>query len=500
MERRYDNNPWADKLSQVTLPDGGEAWKAMELLLDKEMPVGKQRDKRRWILLLLLLLLLIGVCNCPGRGRLFGDRPVAPVEQEAKDLPENAGGGLPERANGDRREHVGGDTLGYADRGIAGHDGPGTEEKGRGIGGKGRTAGGKGQATGGKGQAMGGKGQSIVGKGRGAGRKGSGVLRGHRGKIAGRFSGDLVSRGGGVSGGDSVSPGDGISGGDSVSHGGGVSGSDSVSSGNSVPGKDSTLFTKKATSKKDSLQKASAKPAPKPAEEKEQKEKGWWTAGIGLNQFFTVGGQQASQYNSGGISGTLGDYIPVPVIQYHFNRKFYLQLEAQFNSPQYTKKDLVISRPPLDSLSPVQKRQSTVFIKKLFYFNLPLSIHYNVYRGLNLGAGLQFSRLSNGFGLYQDQYLNSSTGGIDTTTAVAKSVKGDSLYKRIKTDELRFLFDASYTWKHFIFGIRYNQALSKFINVQITPGEVTQGRNSSLQLYMRYILWDNRKKPADLTK
>jgi len=468
MERRYDINPWADKLSQVSLPDVGEAWKGMEMLLDKEMPVERKRDKRRWFLLILLLLLLIGVCNCPGRGRILGDRSVAPAPQGDKGLPARTGGGLPDHGGEGQSDHggeghpdhMGRDTLVYADKGIPGYDGRGTEEYGQGSKEKGR---------------------GTDRKNRGRGGKEGGGSPGHRDKIVSRkrTHDHLLKQG---------EPGEeapktGSAFGDTV-----------------IKQKRTDTLSGDGVPRKGSVNKTSAKPTPKPAEEKKQKEKGWWTVGIGLNQFFTVGGQQASGYNSGGISGTLGDYIPVPVVQYHFNRKFYLQLEAQLNSPQYTKKDLVISRPPLDSLSPVQKRQSTVFIKKLFYFNLPLSIHYNVYRGLNLGAGLQFSRLSNGFGLYQDQYLNSSTGSVDTTTAVAKSVKGDSLYKRIKTDEFRFLFDASYTWKHFIFGMRYNQALSKFINVRITPGEITQGRNSSLQLYMRYILWDNRKKSVDLTK
>ena len=69
MEGRQHNNLWAEKLSQVSLPDNGAAWLAMEALLDKEMPEGWIRDRRRWLLLVFLLLLLIGVCNCPGRGR-----------------------------------------------------------------------------------------------------------------------------------------------------------------------------------------------------------------------------------------------------------------------------------------------------------------------------------------------------------------------------------------------------------------------------------------------
>ncbi|HXB90715.1 MAG TPA: hypothetical protein VNU72_00435, partial [Puia sp.] len=70
-ERNRYNNLWADKLQEVSVPDVGEAWMSMELILDKEMPLARVKDRRRWLLLILLLLLLIGVCNCPGTGRWF---------------------------------------------------------------------------------------------------------------------------------------------------------------------------------------------------------------------------------------------------------------------------------------------------------------------------------------------------------------------------------------------------------------------------------------------
>ena len=218
--------------------------------------------------------------------------------------------------------------------------------------------------------------------------------------------------------------------------------------------------------------------------------------GIGLNQFFTVGGQQASSFNSGGITGTLGDYIPVPMGRYYFNPKLYVQLEAQINTPQYTKKNLVAVSTPVDSIGATVGGatitvQKTVSINKLFYFNIPVSLHYTVLDHLDLGAGLQYSRLTNGVGVFNSNY---NTGGADSLSTQTKSVKGDSAYKEIKTHEFRFLVDANYTWQHFIFGIRYNQALSKFIHVEVSPGQITQARNSSLQLYLRYILWDGRKK------
>ena len=170
-------------------------------------------------------------------------------------------------------------------------------------------------------------------------------------------------------------------------------------------------------------------------------------------------------------------------------------MEAQINTPQYTKKDLVIDEIPADSTSPVRFVESSVSINKLFYFNLPLSVHYTIFKNLDLGTGLQYSQLTNGIGVFNSAYTNSNNGtATDSIASQTKSFKGDSLYRELKTHEFRWLLDVNYTYHHFILGLRYNQALSKFINVQVSSTQVTQARNSSLQLYLRYILWDGRKK------
>jgi hypothetical protein len=237
-----------------------------------------------------------------------------------------------------------------------------------------------------------------------------------------------------------------------------------------------------------------------PKKKSDKKREGGFMAGIGLNQFFTVGGQQASSWNSGGITGTLSDYIPVPMLRYYFNSRLYVQLEAQINTPQYTKKNLVINETGFDSTGPTTSTQSSVSINKLFYFNVPLSVHYTVFGHLDLGTGLQFSRLTNGIGVFNDDVYLTNANGPSRTTVTAqaqtqtKSFKGDSTYREIRTDEFRFLLDGSYTWQRFILGLRYNQALSRFIDVRLSTGQITQARNSSLQLYLRYILWDGRKK------
>jgi hypothetical protein len=73
-------------------------------------------------------------------------------------------------------------------------------------------------------------------------------------------------------------------------------------------------------------------------------------------------------------------------------------------------------------------------------------------------------------------------------------MKEDPVYKEIKTIEWRILLDVNYQWQNLVLGVRYNQALSNFINVQVSSTQVTQARNNSVQLYLRYILWKNKKQ------
>ena len=467
-DNRHHTDLWAERLSQVSLPDGDAAWEGMQLLLDEQMPV--RNDRRRWILLILLLLLLIGVCNCPGR---FGSR----VRHDDEDRVVRAGS---ERGGGGEKGGGSGEKVGSGGEPGANIGSPdGSLTAGRAIPSDHGMVSPPNRGIPAKVTAGGSRSKLTAGGSRSKVTAGGSRRRRHKPKGREAFLNEEENTTVGDTSRSGTNPAP-------------------------APGKIETPPAPgklAAPSEKKNDSASARKKKEPPAEEKKKQRTSGWTVGIGLNQFFTIGGQQASHYNSGGISGTLGDYIPVPMVRYHFNRKFFIQLEAQFNSPQYTGKNLLISLPPLDSLSPTVRRQSSVLIKKLFYFNVPLSLHYNIFRGLDLGAGIQLSRLSNGIGLFQDRTINIGPGGIpDSLSASSKSFKGDTLYKKIKTTELRALLDASYTQGRFIFGIRYNQALSQFIHVQVAPGQITQARNSSLQLYLRYVLWDNQKKAPYTTK
>ncbi|HVU56031.1 MAG TPA: outer membrane beta-barrel protein [Puia sp.] len=539
MERHDHNNPWADKLQDIRLPDENVSWMAMEAVLDREMPVNRWRDKRRWWLLIILLLLLIGVCNCPGR-RLMGDRETmgrvkeAPegVGGEPKSGSEVPGGKTYKGDTGDGRRttnDTGSDrrtiSRGLTDDTVNGKskiyrvtDTPATKKdrfvyQGAAVPDSAGGSGGPGKPDGSARSDRPGVSAGSEGRMKGGGTKGGRKLVVHAvGKkttdedvvVTGRRH--KKDKGGTVKDTASVRrPGAGLVGGPGPVNSSGRAGGpgvDSTGDAGSVvgPGRMNSpglvATAKKDTVKVDKGKKhndSTAAAVKKPKADSILQMKGW-LAGIGLNQFFTVGGQQQSNFNSNGTTGGISDYIPVPMVRYYFNRKLYVQLEAQFNTPQYTTKDLLASK-TRDSVSrPGQVLQSSLFIKKLFYFNLPLSIHYSPIPNLYIGGGIQYARLTNGVALYQDSSHRIFTGVDSFVSSKIQSFKNDTTYKKLKTNEFRLMLDLNYNFKRFVVGARYNRALSDFINLRISTNQVTQSRNSSFQVYLRYIIWDGRKK------
>ena len=212
-----------------------------------------------------------------------------------------------------------------------------------------------------------------------------------------------------------------------------------------------------------------------------------WTAGLGLTQSFAIGSQQYSGYNANGSRGIIADYIPVPFIRGYINKKLYLQLEAQFHAPQYTKQPMIKSEIIIDSNG---NTETSTYINKLYYLNIPVSIHYSPYKNFAIGAGLQFSKLKNAVGRAELK----QPGGPGTSLSTSyTSLKNDALYKEIKNSEWRILLETNYEWKNLIFCIRYSQALSNFVSVPVSATRLTQAKNSSLQLLVWYTLWKNKK-------
>lgn len=213
---------------------------------------------------------------------------------------------------------------------------------------------------------------------------------------------------------------------------------------------------------------------------------------------FPLSDQRALAYNVNARANTISDFLPAPNIQYHFSQKSYFQAEVQFASPQFIEPALLsVKHYELGPGNYYRFVTSSVFARKLYYFNLPLEVHYSPFKNFYLGSGLQFSSLMSGVGYAEDRGSNSM--GPQSRDSVFSQryfkFRNDTLSSRLNGNEVRVLLDANYYWKKFTVGLRYNQAVNSYINIQVNNNLPPYSeRNKTLQFYLRYNIWENRKK------
>jgi hypothetical protein len=216
-----------------------------------------------------------------------------------------------------------------------------------------------------------------------------------------------------------------------------------------------------------------------------------FAVGLSLPLVFPLGDQQALSYNVNARPNTASDYIPAPHAQFHFNSKVYIQSELQVMSPQYIKPALLyLSR----TSNNMYKTTSSVSAEKLYYFNVPLSVHYSPFTNFYMGTGLQFSSLLSGVAMHEE--LRTGMVSSDSIHTVSYSkFSNDSISNKLSGSEMRLMLDANYYWNKFTVGLRYNQALSNYVSTRAAPMvPLTVDKNKSLQFYLRYNLWEDKKR------
>jgi hypothetical protein len=450
MERLSDNTPWALKLQEVTLPDAGEGWKSMAAVLDKELPA--ERKRRRWWLLLILLLPLAAVSGYLGWRT---HQITSPVSPRAGYLPAKPGTS-PFPANGA-------------------------------VAGKKRTAGNVGDTAN----------ERTVENG----------VTVKRSTLVNRDVTEIKKP---------------------VSNGGAVVKRRTQMNGVMTPTEKTRIYGPGGhdeLSRSESELRRSERDQPRPEDELRRSDPGHiiplgiagpnlrvpkiahsndplkcppvekqkttgLVVGVGLNQSIPVDGQQFWFNSSGGLNTWWKDYIPVPFVRYYFRPKLFLQAEVRIRAPQFTPKDAWFAYKYNDT-----NYLGSIFIKKLFYFQLPVTIHYAFSPDWSVGLGLQYSHYGKGI------TATSDSGLIHFNFAGPLS---DYPMVFVRRDEFRGLVSVDYTYRHWIIGMSFDEAFTKALSVRVpdpvatpqatvlyTPPPV---RNSSLQLYVRYILWDGRQQ------
>ena len=222
--------------------------------------------------------------------------------------------------------------------------------------------------------------------------------------------------------------------------------------------------------------------------------------GISLPLAFPLSDQKVVAYNFTGGANTALDYLPVPHVQYHINQKSYLQAEVQFVSPQYIQPALLAqSKYEIAGGTTGSYRfvTNSVFARKLFYFNLPIGIHYSPFKNFYLGSGVQFSSLLSGIAMQEIRGYNSlGPSASDSLFSQRFSkFKNDSLSGSLTSNEFRVMLDANYYWHRFTVGLRYNQAVNNYVSIRVNnTSPLFTDKNKSMQFYLRYNLWEDKKR------
>lgn len=222
--------------------------------------------------------------------------------------------------------------------------------------------------------------------------------------------------------------------------------------------------------------------------------------GLSLPMGFPIGDQEPLAYNSRAGVNTISDYIPSPHFQYHFNNKTYIQAGLQFKAPQFIHPLLLYQSQVMYQQGPTLMEQITnITARKLYYFNVPITIYHSPLKNFYMGTGLQYSNLLSGIAQYEQVEKRYNPIGPPQEYLVKNYItqfKNDSLSSRLNGSEVRLLVDMSYYWSRFTVGLQYSQAFNNYVSIQVNPpiSPYTFDKNKSLQFYLRYNIWEDKKR------
>lgn len=232
--------------------------------------------------------------------------------------------------------------------------------------------------------------------------------------------------------------------------------------------------------------------------------------GVSANYNIPLSGQEMSTIGSNGKKYSIIDFLPSAFVQYPLGQKFYLQGEFQFSSPQYTPKTSLSAK--TRNINASMKEKQTIFLTKLYYLNVPVSINYRPLQGLSVGTGVQFSYLRKSvleteFAVWEKMQSGSwnKTSSVKEITvksnpSVERRNSGngsgssspdlDTVAQSFRSSDWRLLADVNYKWKKLSLGFRFNTGLNSYFKTQTgNAGKNIKDRNESFQLYLRYDLF-----------
>ena len=214
------------------------------------------------------------------------------------------------------------------------------------------------------------------------------------------------------------------------------------------------------------------------------------TAGLGLQQLIPIAGQAAVPYNYYGSEGVLPDYTPSVFLQLHKKGKWFIMGEFRYGAAQSVKEFSYNQLTKYDAAS-MDVTTTTMRLKKTYYHQFPLSFNYYVIPNLSVGIGGMYSRF---YGATTEKEINTRNVLTQTDATVkeiipVKHFTDSFLYKT----QVHTFIQADYHWKRFSFGLRYTRDLQPYIRYTKPDGTIDEKKNQSLQLMIRFRLWQSEK-------
>ncbi len=220
-------------------------------------------------------------------------------------------------------------------------------------------------------------------------------------------------------------------------------------------------------------------------------------AGIQLSQSLPFYGEQLSLYNYNGNKNLLSDYIPLVYMKFEKNRRWFVQAEFAYASPQVVKPFSYVRKTNVDYI------HSTVtiannYLLKTYYTQIPVSLNFYLKPNLFIGVGAKYGWF-HGAVTKQETVINNIKADSQYTNMHVIPIKAftDSfLYK----SQTAFIFQTGYTWRRWNFSVRYTNAFQPFISFTLPAGAIDNKRNSSFQFLIGYDLFKSKEVNARLKK
>lgn len=248
--------------------------------------------------------------------------------------------------------------------------------------------------------------------------------------------------------------------------------------------------------KTDSTQKVSTDTtaAKKPNPEKNKKESPFFfSTGLSLQQQLPIAGQKSTPYSAAGRKSSLADYIPSVYARLHYKDKWFLQAEFRYGAPQYSKEYVYHQVITSDSgINPLTTTSSSFKLKKTFYHQLPVSVHYQILPQWSVGGGVIWNKFYAAVSA-QETIQRDNLNQVDSVIFKGIiSTKKDTT-GTFASSYFQAVFETQYKWKRLSIGARYAFGLQPYIRFTLPGQGPKEEKNSSVQLFLRFELWRSKR-------